>query len=288
MSRRSLASAMLWSAVLWASCAPVEARTWTALYAFGDSYTDSGAGYVDGNGPTAIVYLASSLGIAFTFAGDPHESDKSLNFAVSGARTGKSEGVKMRPAGAACGSNEVLIRRGMQDQVADFSMRVTSGGLRFDPETTLFFLAGGLNDRNMATETSIANLESEIRTLYERGGRYFLVALLPRKIPEFANVGARLDPALARIPERLRSSLPGIHIELSRWGAHFDHVMEDPARYAITNVSDPCAGRALDGEDPTPCTNPDAHFYFHAGHPSTAVHRVVAREMQRELAEAFP
>lgn len=33
------------------------------LYVFGDSYSDSGAGYLDGNGPTAVVYLATSLGV---------------------------------------------------------------------------------------------------------------------------------------------------------------------------------------------------------------------------------
>lgn len=29
-------------------------------------------------------------------------------------------------------------------------------------------------------------------------------------------------------------------------------------------------------------------FYFHDGHPSTAVHRIVAREMEREIEKAFP
>src|SRR5262252_4301707 len=86
------------SLVLAASCIPAHARKWTALYAFGDSYTDSGAGYVDGNGPTAVAYLASRLGIPFTHAADPDSSGKGLNFAVSGARTGASEGVKMRLA----------------------------------------------------------------------------------------------------------------------------------------------------------------------------------------------
>jgi cholinesterase len=284
MTKRQLAAAAF---ALSAWCAAAEARTWTALYAFGDSYTDSGAGYVDGNGPTAVVYLAQRLGIAFTFAGDPKAEGKSLNFAVSGARTGASEGVKMRPADAACGTGEVLIRRGMQSQVADFSRRVASGSVRFDPETTLFFLAGGLNDE-VTAETTAANLESEIRALYAQGGRYFLVALLPRKIPEFAKPGARLNAALARIPRDLRSALPGIHIELSRWGEYFDRVREDPAPYGITNASDRCAGRALYGEDPTPCADPDAHFYFHGGHPSTAVHRIVGREMEREIAELFP
>src|SRR5215831_8932046 len=86
------------SLVLAASCMPAQARKWSALYAFGDSYTDSGAGYVDGNGPTAVVYLASRLGIPFTHAADTEASGKGLNFAVSGARTGASEGVKMRLA----------------------------------------------------------------------------------------------------------------------------------------------------------------------------------------------
>jgi phospholipase/lecithinase/hemolysin len=234
------------------------------------------------------VYFAARLGIAFTYAGDPGSSGKSLNFAVSGARTGASEGVRMRPAAAACGIDEVLIRRGMQNQVADFAQRVASGRLQFDPEKTLFFLAGGLNDSEVPTEKSIANLDSEIRALYKQGGRYFLVALLPVKIPEFAKVGIRLNPALARIPEHLRASLPGIHIELSRWGEYFDRVRENPAAYGITNASDRCAGRSLYGEDPTPCPDPDAHFYFHGGHPSTAVHRIVGRDMEGEVAKLFP
>jgi cholinesterase len=277
------------SSLLWCTCcSPAEARTWTALYAFGDSYSDTGAGSVDGNGPTAVAYLASRLDIPFTYAGDPSGAGKSLNFAVSGARTGRSEGVKMRLATDACGVGEVLIRRGMQNQVADFSRRAASGELRFDPAATLFFLAGGLNDGEAPVEGSIANLEGEIRTLYEAGGRYFMVALLPRKIPEFAKPGARLNPGIARIPGRLRASLPGIHIELSRWGEYFDRVRENPGRYGITNATDRCAGREMYGEDPTPCPDPDAHFYFHSGHPSTAVHRLVAQEMERELGAAFP
>src|SRR5579872_512007 len=143
------------------------ARDWDALYAFGDSFTDSGAGYVDGNGPTAVVYLAQSLGIAFTYAGDPSSSGKSLNFAVSGATTGKSEGMLMRPASAACGVNEGLLGRGMETQVFDFAERVKSGELQFNPETTLFFLAGGINDGALPTSTIVANLEGEIRTLYQ-------------------------------------------------------------------------------------------------------------------------
>jgi phospholipase/lecithinase/hemolysin len=261
---------------------------WEALYAFGDSYSDTGAGYVDGNGLTAVAYLAADLGIPFTYAGDPNSVGKSLNFAVSGAQTGKGDGMRMRPATAACGKSEALLGRGMQTQLADFSQRVQSGVPRFNPQKTLFFLAGGLNDHDVPTRTTVANLESEVRLLYELGGRYFMVALLPTKIPAFANVGSRLNPAIAEIPANLRLALPGVHIEVSHWGEYFDQVMEKPSEYGITNTVDRCAGRALFGEDPTPCSSPDTYFYFHDGHPSTAVHRIVASKLKREISELVP
>jgi cholinesterase len=121
-----------------------------------------------------------------------------------------------------------------------------------------------------------------------QGGRYFLVALLPIKIPDFSAVGIRLNPALAKIPEDLRTKLPGAHVILSHWGETLDRVMANPSQYGINNVSDKCAGRAVFGEDPTPCKTPDTYFYFHDGHPSTAVQRIVSRELQQEVTKAFP
>lgn len=268
--------------------AGVQARAWDALYSFGDSYTDSGAGYLDGNGPTAVVYLAASLGIPFTYAGDPQSKGKSLNFAVSGAQTGAALGMRARPANVACGSHEAILGRGMRTQVLDFERQVKSGALRFDPRKTLFFLAGGLNDKTLPTATTIGNLEAEVRRLYGLGGRYFLIALLPTKIPAFSAVGLRLNPALEKIPAQLRSALPGAHVEVSHWGAYFDQVMDRPAEYGFVNTSDRCAGRALYGEDPTPCAAPNTYFYYHDGHPSTAVQRIVASRLKREVEALFP
>jgi phospholipase/lecithinase/hemolysin len=261
---------------------------WGALYAFGDSYSDTGAGYVDGNGPTAVAYLAADLGIPFTYAGDPNSAGKSLNFAVSGAQTGKADGIHIRPATAECGRSEALFGRGMRTQVVEFSQRVKSGALKFNPQQTLFFLAGGLNDNDLPTATTVQNMENEVRLLYELGGRYFMVALLPTKIPEFTQVGSRLNPAIAKIPAELQSALAGAHIAVSHWGEYFDRVVEKPTEYGITNTVDRCAGRAVFGEDPTPCTSPDTHFYFHEGHPSTAVQRIVASKLKREINELFP
>jgi len=264
------------------------ARNWKALYVFGDSYSDSGAGYVDGNGPTAVVYLAESLGIPFTHSGDPNASGKSLNFAVSGAQTGSGEGSPIRPKPMGPQFKEVLLGRGMRNQVLEFTSRVKSGAIHFNPDETLFFIAGGLNDGALPTVTTIANLEGEIRQLYDAGARYFLVAVLPTKIPAFSAVGVRLNPAIRRIPEDLRFALPGAHIGISKWGEYFDQVIEEPTHYGITNATDRCAGREVFGEDATPCASPDTYFYYHAGHPSSAVHRIVARKLEADVTTAFP
>ena len=175
----------------------------------------------------------------------------------------------------------------MQTQVEDFTRRVKAGEIKFNAGQTLFFVAGGLNDSDLKTKETITNLESEIKELYDAGGRYFLVALLPRKIPDFTKVSTRLDPAIGRIPNELRSVLPEAHIKVSRWGDYFDQIILHPSRYGITNTKDKCAGRTLFGEDPTPCATPDQFFYYHDGHPSTAVHRIVGREMAEEV-KTFP
>ena len=66
-----------------------KAASYRALYVFGDSYSDIGARYLDGNGPTAVAYLAQRMGIAITYPRDPRAANKSLDFAASGAISGK-------------------------------------------------------------------------------------------------------------------------------------------------------------------------------------------------------
>jgi phospholipase/lecithinase/hemolysin len=276
----------LWLAT--ASVPQVIAHSWDALYVFGDSYSDSGAGYVYGNGPTAVVYLAKALNIPFTYVGDPNSSGKGLNFAVSSAKTGKSEGFRIRPGGSVCGFGESLFGRGMQTQVADLAERVRAGKLRVDSEKTLFFLAGGLNDASLPTRTSISNLEDELRSLYELGGRYFMVALVPTKLLPAAKSYKALNQAIASIPHHLRAELNGIHLVVSRWGPYYDEVFENPRKYGITNTKDRCAAPALFGEDPRPCATPDSYFFYYEGHPSTAVHRLVGLKIEKEVLAAFP
>ncbi|AFL90580.1 phospholipase/lecithinase/hemolysin [Terriglobus roseus DSM 18391] len=256
-----------------------QTKPYNQLYVFGDSYSDSGAGYIDGNGPTAVVYLAQRLGIPFTYYGDPktkseHPIREGLNFAVSGARTGAGEG-KHYP------HNE-LLGRGMRNQVDDFAAMVKDGTVKFDSKTTMFFLLGGLNDRGLKDGETVSNIEGEIETLYALGARRFQVALLPTKIPAFASAGERFNPQLATIPADERAKHPDIQIANSNWGSFFDEVITHPANYGLTNTTDKCAGRVLRDEDPTPCASPQTYFYYHEGHPSTATHKAVGDLLYKE------
>ncbi len=244
------------------------------LYVFGDSYSDTGAGYLDGDGPTAVAYLAERLGLKLALPDDPDANSRSLNFAVSGAQTGRGSGRKVKNA---------LLGRGMVDQVDEFVSRVQLKAITFDPERTLFFLAGGLNDRRLQNTETVANLKGEIQKLYSVGARRFRLALLPTAIPSFSEVGRRLNPDLERIPSEVESELPGVHIRLSRWGQYFDEVMKNPSAYGIENTKDACAGRAIFDENTTPCTKPGSYYYYHAGHPSTAVHKAVGDKLYTEI-----
>ena len=244
------------------------------LYIFGDSYSDTGAGYIDGNGPTAAGYLAQRLDLNLVPPSAPNADENSINFAVSGAGTGSNPGHRIKDA---------LLGLGMHDQVEDFVQRVGTGKIKFQPETTLFFIAGGLNDKRLPTKTTVTNLETEVQMIYKAGGRRFLIALLPTSIPQFSEVGQRLDPAIAGIPSEMKSELPDASVSLSKWGPFFDEVMHNPAKYGITNTTDACAGRAIFNQDTTPCPDPASHFYYHSGHPSTAVHKIVGDMLYQEV-----
>lgn len=244
------------------------------LYVFGDSYSDIGEGYLDGNGPTAVAYFADNLGFKLYPSNVADAGNKSLDFAVSGAQTGDGSGRKMKG---------FLLGYGMRRQVDDFAAMVKDHRISFDPKTTLFYFAGGLNDRQLPTETTVANLEGEIRTLYELGARRFEVAILPTAIPGFAEVGIRLNPSLERIPAELSAQLPDAEILSSHWGLFFDEVLQHPQRYGIANTTDACAGREIRDEDTKPCAQPETHYFYHSQHPSTATHKAVGQMLYQEF-----
>ncbi len=275
--RRAVAPLLLALAIvspLVAQSAPASAPTtrYARLYVFGDSYSDIGAGYIDGNGPTAVAYLGWLMGLQVASSKSGNAAGRSLVFAVSGAGTGEGEGRRVK---------EALLGYGMMNQVRDFAARVKSGEIAFDPQTTLFFLAGGLNDGRRETAFTLANLRQQLQTLRELGGRHFTIARLPTKIPQFAAVGLRLNPAYEQFVREEAGA--GLDLWLNRWGAAFDEVLENPAAYGIVNTTSACAGRAIFDQDPIPVADPATFFFYHEGHPSTAVHRIVGKKLFEEI-----
>jgi cholinesterase len=254
---------------------------YTMLYVFGDSYSDSGAGYVDGNGPTAVVYLAQRLGIPFTYNGDPGSAGKGLNFAVSAASSGEGTGRPLASGGT--------LGFGMKNQIESFVRYSKSGAIpKIDAANTMFFFAGGLNDGGRPDQFVRTNIESEIDTLYDLGARRFMVAILPTRIPQFAAAGRRVNPELEKIPGEERVKHPDMRIANSQWGSFFDEVITNPAKYGLTDTATPCSDRPFGPQNIATCTNPDAHFFYHEGHPSTAAHRVVGQMLYREATTKAP
>ena len=247
---------------------------YSRMYVFGDSYSDIGAGYVDGNGPTAVAYLGWQMGLQVATSKDPNAAGKSLVFAVSGAQTGEGTGRRVK---------EALLGYGMMNQVRDFAARVKSGEITFDPKTTLFFLAGGLNDSRLETATTLGNLRQQIQILRDLGAQHVTIALLPTKIPQFAAVGRRLNPAYEQFVKE-ESASAGVDLWLNHWGPAFDDVMDHPAAHGLVNTTAACAGRAIFDQDSTPVGDPATYFFYHDGHPSTAVHRVVGKKLFDEIA----
>jgi len=283
MNRLTLAAAICIAVLATnAPAQPPNPHPYTQLYVFGDSYSDSGSGYVDTNGPTAVAFLAQRLGIPFTWYGDPrYTKTQGLNFAISGAGSGSGPG-RRYPTGE-------MLGIGMKNQVDQFVAFTKTGDIpKFDPATTMFFFAGGLNDRGKPEGYTRTNIEAEIDELYDLGARRFTVALLPTKIPQFATAGTAFNPELAKIPAEELAKHPDIRIANSNWGLFMDQVIANPAQYGITDTTHPCAGRAIHHEDTTPCASPDTHFFYHDGHPSTAVHRAVGDMLYAEATTTAP
>jgi phospholipase/lecithinase/hemolysin len=100
-------------------------------------------------------------------------------------------------------------------------------------------------------------------------------------------VGLRLNPAYEQFV-REEAVASSVDLWLNRWGPAFDDVMEHPAAHSIVNTTDACAGRAIFDEDPMPVGDPATYFFYHAGHPSTAVHRIVGKKLFEEVAAHAP
>ena len=238
------------------------------LFVFGDSYSDIGARFVAVNGFTAPYYLAKKMGIELTYPKAPNAAGKSLDYAATGASTG------MDPGG------ERWCCQGIMKQVTTFAAQVKANEIQFNPDTTLFFIEGGLNDDELSAKQSIQNISEEVAILKKLGAKHFTLTLLPTQVPEFSVVALRINPELIKLVSQEKRSADVI---LNHWGVYLDEIKQNPAKYGLVNVDTKCAGTKVFEEDPTICATPDKYFFYFSRHPSAAVNKLVADRLYGEL-----
>jgi phospholipase/lecithinase/hemolysin len=277
---------------------------YSSMFVFGDSLSDGGNVFIRtggfyppppyaqriSNGPVAVEYLASRLGVplAPSLAGG-------TNYAVGGAATGQ---VPIPGGGGATTDNYGTLEypaaaplfegTGMEAQVAMF----TAAPPAFDPATALFVVWGGPNDffinpSEATANAAVANMFSYVAGLYAVGARNFLVPNMPdRSLAPFALALPALQRAelhalsvgynagLASMLDMLALS-PAMN--LTRYDAFgfLNAVTANPAAYGLTNVTAACLT--------TPGCSPDEYLYWDSAHPTTRAHQLLADEFAAAL-----
>ncbi|KOP26360.1 autotransporter [Hapalosiphon sp. MRB220] len=260
------------------------------LFIFGDSLSDNGNLYrITGgtiplsppyfrgrfsNGPIWVEVLGSYLNI---------DATETTNYAVGGSTSGNRNVL----------SEQLIIPLpSLSSQINDFTS--TPGNLS---PNALFILWAGANDyliqptakRTNDTQVVVNNLSNAITTLINQGARNIIVPNLPDlgKTPQERSQGtADTTTALTKSHNtNLNSALqeiaknPKVNIIPLDINALFNEVIDQPERYGLTNVNDPC----FDQQAGTICSNPDEYLFWDQVHPTNRGHEFIAEYTEAVL-----
>jgi thermolabile hemolysin len=244
-------------------------RSFTALYVFGDSLSDTGnnpapaGSYYNGrysNGALWVEYLSAELGL-------PYNSTN--NFAISGSQTSDLAA----QIGGLTGSTN--LQSGL--------FAVLSGGNDFLQNAGL-----GINDAawNTVITNAVFNLTNAISQLYTNGAREILWGNLPNlgKTPFLLSISASFasyigskvvlfDTAVASAATNVMQRSPGLRIYLVDNFTVLSNVLSAPAVYGFTVTTND----ALDDPNLTDKSfnGPGANYVFWDRiHPTTKMHAV--------------
>ncbi|NVZ22739.1 SGNH/GDSL hydrolase family protein [Pseudomonas costantinii] len=300
MIRRACLAAFL---TLSASAA-LGASHYDHLYAFGDSYSDNGAGeaftsklvvqqvkdaqelpgalYWKGrwsNGPTAVEGLAQALKTPLT------------DYAVGGAKSGHGNYYAwMMPS----------RDTGVLGQIADHLQAAKSH--KADPKA-LYFIFISANDFfewadftrpetiEALSESSLANIRSATEQLIAAGAKRVMVVGTTdlSHVPAVVQ-GNQVDNAKnyqQLLEQKLPAALASLALSGSAKVTYFDHLAfsdklrAEPAANGFKDLNTPC--QATYPEVKPVCADPDAHYYWDEWHPTRKVHALVAKAMLQTL-----
>lgn len=191
----------------------------------------------------------------------------------------------------------------MQPQIGFYSEQLAEGNPALpDPATTLFALWSGANDvfahvekDDPVTPAQVAdNISLAITTLFDEGGRYFLVPNLPPigLIPSYVDDPIKGPKATAFVNtfnllldselDALSGSLADISIFKVDIHGLFLDIIDNYEDYGFTNVTDRAYVRYEPYELRFPpygelTPNSDGYFYWDAAHGTTATNALIAQ-----------
>ncbi len=283
------------------------AEPFSNIFAFGDSYTDSGntasipgtvarpvpfgtappSYYAGGrftNGPAWVEDFAAHFGLS----ANPVLGG-GTNYAFGGARTGPLA----NPPGSAFPPSLSNPTPSLLDQADEFLTQFNGSA----PANALYVIFGGINDiysdalpiaaSGGDPSTILMNTANNIGTLVSNlasaGAVDFLVLNMfdLGHTPQISIVGTPSNAVTARlVTEAFNSTLDiildnltnNLAIDLIKFDffAFFDSVVANPAVFGFTDTGLPCARRT------SVCSNPGNFVFYDGIHPTAAFHQVLA------------
>lgn len=274
------------------------------LYAFGDSYSDNGAGetftrtmaaqkvkdaqelpgslYWQGrwsNGPTAVEHLAQALKIPLT------------DYAIGGAKSGNGNYYAwMQPS----------RDTGVFGQIADHLKAAKTH--KADPDA-LYFIFISANDFfewadfahpetiDVLGQNSVANIQKSTETLIAAGAKHLMVVGTTDLSHVPAVVQGNQVKNATQYQQILEQKLPAVLTTLANTHhvsiGYFDHLAFSntlraaPEVAGLKDLDTPCQATYPDVKPV--CADPDSHYYWDEWHPTRKVHSLAAEAMLEML-----
>jgi outer membrane lipase/esterase len=236
------------------------------------------------NGPTWVEGLAGALGLPGNARPALYNaSRKASNYAVGGARAfahddfvrtcrinlAQQVDAYLADVPATSPATLVVIEMGSNDVRDAIVAAVTAGG-----------------DAVAMLQESLGATQQQVMRLYAAGVRRFLVANVgdlgktPAMLaypPVVGFLATQLSGAYSDGLAALVAALgaAGADARLLDFRGVLADVLDAPAAYGFTNVIEPCV---TPGQPPFHCAQPDAYVFWDGGHPTRAMHAIVADE----------
>lgn len=245
---------------------PAGAASFTDLFVFGDSLSDTGnlcplavvcpsPPYASGrfsNGPVWVEDLAAGLGLGPVVASSASGNDYAVGGATSADLSSQIAGFQSAVGGAADAAALYVVFAGAND------------ALNGDPLTT-----------------AAANVAGAISDLYALGARSFLVPTLPDlgATPQEPASSRQLSIDFNAAVDADLAGIPGITLYRPDLFTALDSVVASPGCYGLTDVSTACWNGV------TVCTTPATWLLWDRIHPTATGHALLAQTALLSLPE---